>query len=52
MCLSPDVVWVRVLSLWVGKVENAPTGSYFLSFTAFEAAIILLINFWKLTAWL
>ena len=50
--LSPDVVWVQVLSLWVGEMEYAPTGSYFLSLIAASKAMILLVHFWKLIAWL
>lgn len=50
--LSPDVVWARVLSLWVGEMEHGPTGSYLLSLIAASKAVILLVHFWKLIAWL
>lgn len=45
VCLSPDVVWLRMLSLWFGEMEYASTGSYFLSLIAASTAMILLVCF-------
>jgi len=41
-----------MLSLWAGEMEYAPTGFYVLSLTAASKAMILLVHFWKLAAWL